>query len=95
MKIRASKKYIQGIDMLVNNAQRFAEDVVNLPDDEINQGFVKFTVDMWRAVENYRDTMHCRSALGDMHLGVDTLCVFYLPAIGHNLDVADLDDTIL
>ena len=54
MKIRASKKYIQGIDMLVNNAQRFAEDVVNLPDDEINQGFVKFTVDMWRAVENYR-----------------------------------------
>lgn len=54
MKIRASKKYIQGIDMLVNNAQRFAEDVVNLPDDEINQGFVKFVVDMWRAVDNYR-----------------------------------------
>ena len=54
MKIRVSKKYMQGIDMLVNNAQRFAEDVVNLPDDEINQGFVKFVVDMWRAVENYR-----------------------------------------
>ena len=54
MKIRTSKKYIHGIDMLVNNAQRFAEEVVNLPDDEIDQRFVKFAVDMWRAVENYR-----------------------------------------
>lgn len=54
MKIRASKKYIQGIDRLVNNAQRFAEDVVTLPDNEINQNFVKFVVDMWRAAENYR-----------------------------------------
>lgn len=54
MKIRASKKYIQGIDMLVKNAQKFAEDVVNLPEGEIDQRFVKFTVDMWRAVENYR-----------------------------------------
>lgn len=54
MKIRASKKYIEGVDKLVNHAQRFAEDVVNLPDDEINQGFVKFVVDMWRAMENYR-----------------------------------------
>ena len=54
MKIRASKKYIQGIDTLVKNAQKFAEDVVNLPEGEIDQRFVKFTVDMWRAVENYR-----------------------------------------
>ena len=38
MKIRASKKYIEGIDKLVKVAQRF----------------VKFTVDMWRAGENYR-----------------------------------------
>ena len=54
MKIRASKKYIQGIDTLVKNAQKIAEDVVNLPEGEIDQRFVKFAVDMWRAVENYR-----------------------------------------
>lgn len=54
MKIRASKKYIQGIDTLVKNAQKIAEDVVNLPNDEIDQRFVKFAVDMWRAVDNYR-----------------------------------------
>ena len=54
MKIRASKKYIQGIDKLVNNAFKIAEDVVNLPEGEIDQRFVRFTVDMWRAVENYR-----------------------------------------
>lgn len=55
MKIRASKKYIQGIDMLVNNAQKFAEDMVSLPENkEVDQRFVKFAVDMWRAVENYR-----------------------------------------
>lgn len=54
MKIRASKKYIEGVDKLVKTAQKFAEDVVNLPEGEIDQRFVKFTVDMWRAVENYR-----------------------------------------
>ena len=54
MKIRASKKYIQGIDRLVNNAQKFAENAVNLPKEEIDQRYVKFAVDMWRAVENYR-----------------------------------------
>lgn len=53
MKIRASKKYIQGIDMLVKAAQKVAEDAVTLV-GKSNQGYVKFTVDMWRAVENYR-----------------------------------------
>lgn len=55
MKIRASKKYIQGIDVLVKTAQKFAEDMVSLPENkEVDQRFVKFAVDMWRAVENYR-----------------------------------------
>ena len=54
MKIRASKKYIQGIDMLVNNAQRLAEDVVNLSGGKIERRYVKFMVDQWRALENYR-----------------------------------------
>lgn len=55
MKIRASKKYIQGIDVLVKTAQKFAEDMVTLPENkEVDQRFVKFAVDMWRAVENYR-----------------------------------------
>ena len=55
MKIRASKKYIQGIDKLVKTAQKFAEDMVTLPENkEVDQRFVKFAVDMWRAVENYR-----------------------------------------
>lgn len=55
MKIRASKKYIEGIDRLVKTAQRFAEDMITLPENkEVDQRFVKFSVDMWRAVENYR-----------------------------------------
>lgn len=55
MKIRASKKYIQGIDVLVKTAQKFAEDMVTLPENkEVDQRFVKFAVDMWRAVDNYR-----------------------------------------
>ena len=54
MKIRASKKYIQGIDKLVITAQKIAEDMVSLPEKEVDQRFVKFAVDMWRAVENYR-----------------------------------------
>lgn len=55
MKIRASKKYIQGIDRLVINAQKFADSVVTLSKNEdIDQRYVKFAVDMWRAVENYR-----------------------------------------
>ena len=55
MKIRASKKYIEGIDKLVKVAQKFAEDMVTLPENkDVDQRFVKFTVDMWRAVENYR-----------------------------------------
>lgn len=54
MKIRASKKYIQGIDRLVNNAQRLAEDVVNLSGGKIERRYVKFMVDQWRALENYR-----------------------------------------
>lgn len=55
MKIRASKKYIQGVDVLVKTAQKFAEDMVTLPENkEVDQRFVKFAVDMWRAVENYR-----------------------------------------
>ena len=55
MKIRASKKYIEGVDKLVKVAQRFAEDMVTLPENkEVDQRFVKFSVDMWRAVENYR-----------------------------------------
>lgn len=54
MKIRASKEYIHGIDILVKNAKKFTEDVVTLPDDEIDLDFVKFVVEMWRAVENYR-----------------------------------------
>lgn len=55
MKIRASKKYIEGVDKLVKVAQKFAEDMVTLPENkDVDQRFVKFTVDMWRAVENYR-----------------------------------------
>lgn len=55
MKIRASKKYIHGIDKLVKTSQKFAEDMVTLPENkEVDQRFVKFSVDMWRAVENYR-----------------------------------------
>lgn len=54
MKIRASKKYIQGIDRLVTTAQRCAEDVVSLPGGKIEQRYVKFLVDQWRALENYR-----------------------------------------
>lgn len=55
MKIRASKKYIEGIDRLVKTAQRFAEDMITLPENkEVDQRFVKFSVDMWRAVENYK-----------------------------------------
>ena len=55
MKIRASKKYIEGIDKLVKVAQKFAEDMVTLPENtEVDQRFVKFAVDMWRAAENYR-----------------------------------------
>lgn len=54
MKIRASKRYMQSIDMLVNASQKVAGDVVNLPDDKIDQGYVKFVVDTWRALENYR-----------------------------------------
>lgn len=55
MKIRASKKYIEGVDKLVKTAQKFAEDMVTLPENkEVDQRFVKFSVDMWRAVENYR-----------------------------------------
>lgn len=55
MKIRASKKYIEGVDQLVKVAQKFAEDMVTLPENkDVDQRFVKFAVDMWRAVENYR-----------------------------------------
>ena len=55
MKIRASKKYMEGVDKLVKVAQKFAEDMVTLPENkEVDQRFVKFSVDMWRAVENYR-----------------------------------------
>lgn len=54
MKIRASKKYIQGIDRLVNTAQRLAEDMVNLSGGKIERRYVKFMVDQWRALENYR-----------------------------------------
>lgn len=54
MKIRASKKYIQGIDRLVINAQKIAEDVVSLHDGKIEPGYVKLLVDEWRALENYR-----------------------------------------
>lgn len=54
MKIRASKKYVEGIDRLVNNAQRLAEDMVNLSGGKIEQRYVKFMVDQWRALENYR-----------------------------------------
>ena len=55
MKIRASKKYIQGINRLVINAQKFADSVVTLSkNEEIDQRYVKFAVDMWRAVENYK-----------------------------------------
>lgn len=54
MKIRASKKYIQGIDRLVNNAQKIAEDVVSLHSGKIEPGYVKLLVDEWRALENYR-----------------------------------------
>lgn len=54
MKIRASKKYIQGIDRLVNNAQKIAEDVVRLHDGKIELRYVKLLVDEWRALENYR-----------------------------------------
>lgn len=55
MKIRASKKYIQGIDRLVINAQKFADSVVTLSKNEdVDQRYVKFAVDMWRAVENYK-----------------------------------------
>lgn len=54
MKIRASKKYIQGIDRLVNNAHKVAEDIVSLPGGKIEQRYVKFLVDQWRALENYR-----------------------------------------
>ena len=55
MKIRASKKYIEGVDKLVKVAQKFAEDMVTLPENkDVDQRFVKFAVDMWRAVENYR-----------------------------------------
>ena len=53
MKIRASKKYIQGIDRLVNNAWKVA-DIVSLPGGKIEQRYVKFLVDQWRALENYR-----------------------------------------
>jgi hypothetical protein len=55
MKIRASKKYIEGVDKLVKVAQKFAEDMVTLPENkDVDQRFVKFAVDMWRAVENYQ-----------------------------------------
>ena len=54
MKIRASKKYIEGVDKLVKVAQKIAEDVVNLPEGEIDQRYVKLFVDQWRALENYR-----------------------------------------
>ena len=55
MKIRASKKYIQDIKRLVINAQKFADSVVTLSkNEEIDQRYVKFAVDMWRAVENYK-----------------------------------------
>ena len=54
MKIRASKKYIQGIDRLVINAQKIAGDVVALHGGKIEQGYVKCLVDQWRALENYR-----------------------------------------
>lgn len=55
MKIRASKKYIEGVDRLVINAQKFADSVVTLSKNEdVDQRYVKFAVDMWRAVENYR-----------------------------------------
>lgn len=54
MKIRASKKYIEGVDKLVKVAQRFAEDVVRLHDGKIEPGYVKLLVDEWRALENYR-----------------------------------------
>ena len=54
MKIRASKKYIQGIDRLVINAQKIAEDVVSLHSGKIEPGYVKLLVDEWRALENYR-----------------------------------------
>lgn len=53
MKIRASKKYMQGIDMLVKAAQKVADDAVTLV-GKSDQGYVMFTVDMWRALENYR-----------------------------------------
>ena len=56
MKIRASKKYIEGVDKLVKVAQRFAEDMVTLPENkEVDQRFVKFSVDMWRAVDLLAD----------------------------------------
>ena len=55
MKIKASKKYIQDINKLVINAQRFADSVVTLSKNEdVDQRYVKFAVDMWRAVENYK-----------------------------------------
>ena len=55
MKIRASKKYIEGVDKLVKVAQNFAEVMVTLPENkDVDQRFVKCTVDMWRAVDNYR-----------------------------------------
>jgi hypothetical protein len=55
MKIRASKKYMASIGMLVINAQKFAESVVTLSENEdVDQRYVKFAVDMWRAVENYK-----------------------------------------
>lgn len=55
MKIRASKKYIAGIGMLVINAQKFADSVVILSkNEEVDQRYVKFAVDMWRALENYK-----------------------------------------
>ena len=53
MKIRASKKYIQDIDILVKAAQKIADDAVTLV-GKSDQGYVMFTVDMWRALENYR-----------------------------------------
>lgn len=54
MKIRASKKYIQDIDRLVNDAWKIAGDVVALHGGKIKQGYVKCLVDQWRALENYR-----------------------------------------
>ena len=55
MKIRASKKYMEGINRLVINAQKFADSVVTLSKNEdVDQRYVKFAVDMWRAVENYK-----------------------------------------